>query len=727
MRPDPSVLRFDLLEKSLLPMAERLSAAERRWEESRAAAVPSAQALQKIYSDLEGMKRGLDELRALTGPLTASARNQEIFRLELDRTTGKMKEFLSTIAAAAPGPSPMEDARAAQRAFIAGSLDDAIQRVAAAKSMERERQEKRRARMVRLLDRWRQAWRERLERHDSSLREEMARTDAAKAAASDRLNQERARLAEHRAALEGGRILVEEDRRRLAESVRKAEDELRRREEEIRGWEEKTRTIAGEISSLENRRREEAQAAATDLERLKREAKEERKSWRERMNSLEASAAGARTEGERTLSVVLEEGARDLNGLRSGISEEEARLAREKSDLESEARAFAERSTRESREALERVELRRTEAESLEAKRRELEEALQKEKNDFAAEVDTLRSWSEARARTLRLLLTKSENESQAALAAVKAERARRETELSAEKERLRAEIEALRRKGEMERVSRAGILEEARLRHEGRLESLRLEERELESRSAALSRETELLKTEIESLAEKSKARLLRRRAAHDKIYAETKQRGESKATIVAMEEMKERAAVEALERRLQLRRRRFDGLRERRRREAEELVHRAQVSLDEALEAQCRTESQVMERVRSAEGQARDWAAFRDRLKKVPVQISEGEAAAGARDKGEFSSELSRLSSEGERRWEELKASTARHRGVLSDIQNRLGSADEGLAREETDFQQFLSAVQAQTVYLDGLRRFFKTLRPSVEILVRSEVVPK
>jgi len=686
------------------------------------ASAPPPEDVRRLSQGLDGLKARLEEVRALTAPFSAGTHSQDNLLREVDQLAGRLGGLIPPDGK--PGPAVPDAAWAERRAFMAQNLQDALRAAAERRRADTERAARRQGRIERRLERWRRAWRDRLERREALLGEETARILTALAEAGERRDRERARILEGRANLENGRTLLEGEKTRLAETVQRAEEERAVAEKEILAFEEKAQSLVQEIEKLEALRKEEAAAASDGVQKLRGQAREDARAWREKLTGLEKTSAIQRLEEENKLATVLDEAKKELDGLQSSLVEEEAGLKRDKKDLQDRARAAAEKTVEESRRALSVRADRWAEVESVAAKRREAEEALRKEKEDFAREAEAVRSWAAGRRRTLEALLARALGQAQTALDSARAERERREAELSSEKESLRQDIGLLRSKGEAELAARRELLETAARAHESRLEALRLEEEELRTRSVALGREAERLKEQAEKEHEKAQVRLARRRAAHEKVYIEAKTLGEARVTAAAREDSEERTEAATLEKRLAVRRRRFDALRERRRRAADELVRRAQVALDEALAAQRDAEARLQDRVLSAESRGEEDKALRDRLKALPRLLAQTESSATNQFKQEASLEMVRISEDIENRWEALKESAALHHGALGKLRDRLSDAEKGLLREETDFQNFLAEVRGQIVFLDGLRRFFAALRLPAETSVKSEV---
>jgi len=97
---------------------------------------------------------------------------------------------------------------------------------------------------------------------------------------------------------------------------------------------------------MEARRKGDAVAAAGDLESLRRRAREESRAWRGKLEEVERSSASGRAEEEKKLAAAVEEGKTELSGLRAILSDEEARIKREKDEIEGRARAAAGRPSR---------------------------------------------------------------------------------------------------------------------------------------------------------------------------------------------------------------------------------------------------------------------------------------------------------------------------------------------------------------------------------------------
>jgi len=713
-------LSFTRLEETFRRLS--LSAGALEAASRASASAPPPEEVRSLSRGLDGLKALLEEVRTLTGSLSAGTNAQENLRREVDQLAGRLGGLLQPEIM--PGPEVPEAARAERRAFVNQSLQESLRAAAELRRTENERTARRQARIERRLERWRRAWRDRLERRESYLGLETARLQTALAAAGERRDRERTQILEGRADLEKGRSLLESEKTLLAETVQRAENERAAAEKEILAFEEKVRVLAKETEQTQAHRKEETAAAVESFEKLRREAREDARAWRGKLADLEKTSAVQGVEEANKLATVVEDAKKELDHLRSSLAEEEARFAREKKEFEERARVAAEKSIEENRRAQALRADRKTEVEAAEGKRKEAEDALRKEKEDFARETGAVRSWAAGRRKTLEDLLSKAQAEAQAALGAARGERERREAELAAEKEFLRRDTGLLRSKGEAEAAARRQLLEGAAHAHESRLEALRLEEEELRTRSVASEREAARLRNQTENEHEKAQARLARRRAAHEKVYIEAKTRGEALVTTAAREESEERMEAVTLEKRLAVRRRRFDALRERRRRAADELVRRAQTAIDEALAAQRDAESRFQERVRSAEARVEEDKVLRDRLKTLPQLLADAESSATNRVKQEASLEMGRLSEDIEQRWEALKGSASRHHAALGNLRDRLSDAEKGLLREETDFQNFLSEVRGQIVFLDGLRRFFAALRLPTEASVKSEV---
>jgi hypothetical protein len=623
----------------------------------------------------------------------------------------------------------LDDARGERFQFVSEEASNILKRAEddrrradEARRAEASRRERRQARLVRRLERWRAAWRERLSQREAALRAETHRVEASRAEVSSRWEKERARLAAERATLSDARGRLEGDRAASAASRAEAEASLRRMESEILQWESKIQELTQAVTSLETLRRDEARTGAVDMERIRKDAREEGRAWREHRRALEASVAAEMAEKERTLSVVMENAQRETESLRRLLADESASFARDKADLEAQARVIAEEAMRQTRELQERLAARRTMAEKIDALHRASREALQRERDAFAREIATLRSWAEGRMTTLREASAKAQQAARTALEALAAKKAGIEAALSEEKRMLRRDVDQYRAKADEDRAARAKLLSDARRAHQERLEAMRLEESSLEARIAALTREVDAYKEATLKAEAKAKERILRRKVAHEKVYVAARAAGDEKLRLAALDEQSVGASVSFLERRLEVRRRRFALLRDRRRQAFQGVVARAQATLDEALSAQARIEAAAKAQLTATSARKQEWTDFRGRMSGLAASVPGEEAKAVEAFKEAAAREMTDLSATVSQRWKELNEATRRGRDAMPTLASHLSAADRALSAEETDFQSALSAVRDQAVFLDRLRVFFRSLRPAVT----SDVVP-
>jgi hypothetical protein len=714
------------------PLAVRLAALE-----SRPDPVPTAAELRRLYDGLDGLKRNMDDVRSLVTPLSAGARERQ----DLSRHVESLMQKAGVLPSADTLP-PLDVSQAglgqARRERLALSEESAalarenVARLTAllsagarAREAAAARRERARLRLARRLDAWREAWRGRLAQEARALAGEQKALEERRRALEMRLADERAKGSPQDVVAAGARAL-DEDRHKFEEDVRRpAEARQAALEKEILSLREKAEAMRLEIVSLEERRTKDGAGAAESAAAERRRAREDQARWRASMKASAEDAAALRAKEEAEFKALQERGARE-----AAILAEELKRCRESLDKDRAALAAAEASFRassekESGEAARKVNDLKAQVAGLEKTRDFLTDTLRREIDEHQKEMSSLRAWSAERSLTLQTLSSKAASDVASSIDKLRARREDLARGLARDQDAARKDLSDFQAAGAADRARFEADRRRLEGEHRERLASLAREEESLKGELDRLEKKTESLKLQAGRLRMKAKERLFRRKAAHERSYAEAKQRSESQAAGDAARLSAETASLKALEARLEVRRRRLNLLKDRRRQALALLLEQAQAALAAAAQAHGRTEGLARQRLAALKAREEAWQALQARWTDAPRRIEEGLEAAEARVEISSHDERANLEAAAERRSEEVRRLFSENKAALARAAARLAETDARLDGEETSFREVLDAVESQALRLERLRGYFHALRlDDTASAARSEV---